>query len=113
MYEGTLDSDASLEENVKIIKDEVAALKINRDNFRDSIERNSERIERLEEQLSEREMSRFDYIRELSEQKYEILKELRRLDETDRTQTDIAEEHDVDRSYITKLKKEFEERGVL
>ena len=70
-------------------------------------------IEEIKEQLKDQQAETADYIRQMTDRKYEAYRKLLEVQKTDIKQKEIAEELEMDEAVLSRFKKEFKQNNIL
>jgi response regulator of citrate/malate metabolism len=79
----------------------------------DRFSRQDTKIDNIEEEIFDRKAEMAEYIRGLTDKKFQAYQELIEARRDDRTQKDIAEELGIDDAVLSRFKKEFKEKNIL
>jgi chromosome segregation ATPase len=79
----------------------------------DRFSRHDTRMDNIEEEIFDRKAEMAEYIRGLTDKKFQAYQELIEARRDDRTQRDIAEELGIDDAVLSRFKKEFKEKNIL
>ncbi|MDY6778521.1 MAG: hypothetical protein SVU32_07690 [Candidatus Nanohaloarchaea archaeon] len=85
------------------------------DELQDQQERHREIIDRLRSKVGQMKKSQIAFVRSMSDKQHRILQELLRMEDgvSNKTQQELADELDVDETYISHQKSKFKDHDLL
>jgi response regulator of citrate/malate metabolism len=102
-----------LVERLEELEEQIERFQEDLDYIYNRFSRQDTKIENLEEKLLDRKAEMAEYLRGLTDKKFQAYQKLLEAKNSDTTQKEIAEQMDIDEAVLSRFKKDFQKNNLL